>query len=33
MRDQTKWAEAKGEFRLMGGIGTMVVARYPRAKK
>ncbi len=25
-----KWAEVKGEFRPRGGIGTVVIARYPR---
>src|SRR5271167_4300036 len=25
-----KWAEVKGEFRPRGGIGTLVIARYPR---
>jgi 7-cyano-7-deazaguanine reductase len=24
------WAEVKGEFRPRGGIGTVVVARWPR---
>ena len=28
-----KWAEVKGEFRPRGGIGTVVIARYPRPKK
>ena len=28
-----KWAEIKGEFRPRGGIGTVVIARYPRSKK
>ncbi len=28
-----KWAEMKGEFRPRGGIGTVVIARYPRPKK
>jgi 7-cyano-7-deazaguanine reductase len=28
-----KWAEVKGEFRPRGGIGTVVIARYPRSKK
>ena len=28
-----KWAEVKGEFRPRGGIGTVVIARYPRNKK
>ena len=28
-----KWAEVKGEFRPRGGIGTVVIARYPRCKK
>ena len=28
-----KWAEIKGEFRPRGGIGTVVIARYPRPKK
>ena len=27
------WAEVRGEFRARGGIGTTVVARYPRPKK
>ena len=27
-----KWAEIKGEFRPRGGIGTVVIARYPRPK-
>ena len=27
-----KWAEVKGEFRPRGGIGTVVIARYPRPK-
>ena len=27
------WAEVKGEFRPRGGIGTVVIARYPRSKK
>lgn len=27
------WAEIRGEFRPRGGIGTTVVARYPRPKK
>ena len=27
---QPKWAEVKGEFRPRGGIGTVVIARYPR---
>jgi 7-cyano-7-deazaguanine reductase len=27
------WAEVKGEFRPRGGISTVVVARWPRAKK
>lgn len=26
------WAEVKGEFRPRGGIGTVVVARWPRPK-
>ncbi len=26
------WAEVKGDFRPRGGIGTTVVARYPRKK-
>ena len=25
-----KWAEVKGEFRPRGGIGTVVIAKYPR---
>ena len=25
-----RWAEVKGEFRPRGGIGTAVIARYPR---
>ena len=28
-----KWAEVKGEFRPRGGMGTVVIARYPRNKK
>ena len=28
-----KWAEIKGEFRPRGGIGTVVIARYPRSEK
>jgi 7-cyano-7-deazaguanine reductase len=28
-----KWAEVKGEFRPRGGIGTVVIARYPRLRK
>ena len=28
-----RWAEVKGEFRPRGGIGTVVIARYPRPKK
>ena len=28
-----KWAEVKGEFRPRGGIGTVVIASYPRPKK
>jgi 7-cyano-7-deazaguanine reductase len=28
-----KWAEVKGEFRPRGGIGTVVIARYPRPRK
>ncbi len=28
-----KWAEMKGEFRPRGGIGTVVIARYPRSEK
>ena len=28
-----KWAEVQGEFRPRGGIGTVVIARYPRPKK
>ncbi len=28
-----KWAEVKGEFRPRGGIGTVVIARYPRSRK
>ena len=28
-----KWAEVKGEFRPRGGIGTVVIARYPRPTK
>jgi len=27
-----KWAEVKGEFRPRGGIGTVVIARFPRPK-
>ena len=27
------WAEVKGDFRPRGGIGTVVIARYPRPKK
>lgn len=27
------WAEVKGDFRPRGGIGTVVVAKYPRPKK
>jgi 7-cyano-7-deazaguanine reductase len=27
-----KWVEVKGEFRPRGGIGTVVIARYPRPK-
>jgi 7-cyano-7-deazaguanine reductase len=27
------WAEVKGEFRPRGGISTVVIARWPRAKK
>ena len=27
------WAEIKGDFRPRGGIGTVVIARYPRPKK
>ena len=27
------WAEVKGDFRPRGGIGTVVVARWPRPKK
>jgi len=27
-----KWAEVKGEFRPRGGIGTVVLAKYPRPK-
>lgn len=29
---QPKWAEVKGEFRPRGGIGTVVIARFPRPK-
>jgi 7-cyano-7-deazaguanine reductase len=28
-----KWAEVQGEFRPRGGIGTVVIARYPRPKR
>ena len=28
-----KWAEVKAEFRPRGGIGTVVIAKYPRPKK
>ena len=28
-----KWAEVKGEFRPRGGIGTVVIARYPRSEQ
>jgi 7-cyano-7-deazaguanine reductase len=28
-----KWAEVKGEFHPRGGIGTVVIARYPRPRK
>ena len=28
-----KWAEVRGEFRPRGGIGTVVVAKWPRPKK
>ena len=27
------WAEIKGDFRPRGGIGTVVIAKYPRPKK
>jgi 7-cyano-7-deazaguanine reductase len=27
-----KWVEVKGEFRPRGGIGTVVIARFPRPK-
>jgi 7-cyano-7-deazaguanine reductase len=27
------WAEVKGEFRPRGGIGTTVIARWPRPRK
>ena len=27
-----RWAEVKGEFRPRGGIGTLVIARYPRSE-
>src|SRR3974377_1809428 len=27
-----KWVEVKGEFRPRGGIGTVVIAKYPRGK-
>ncbi len=27
------WAEVKGEFRPRGGLGTVVMARWPRPKK
>ena len=27
------WAEVKGDFRPRGGIGTVVIAKYPRPKK
>ena len=27
------WAEVRGEFRPRGGIGTTVIARYPRPRK
>lgn len=30
---QPKWAEVKGEFRPRGGIGTVVIARYPRPRE
>ena len=32
-RAKPKWAEVKGEFRPRGGIGTVVIARYPRTPK
>src|ERR1700681_3590317 len=28
-----KWAAVKGEFRPRGGMGTVVIARYPKPKK
>ncbi|HUK25302.1 MAG TPA: preQ(1) synthase [Terriglobales bacterium] len=30
---QPVWAEVKGDFRPRGGISTVVVARWPRARK
>ena len=31
--DRPSWVEVKGEFRPRGGIGTVVIAKYPRPRK